>query len=58
MRSYLASLQPHMRRNPAARLARRRVHRLSLGIGLTIALIVSVAMWAAIIFGALALLGR
>ena len=57
MRSYLASLQPHLRRNPAARLARPRAHRLSLGVGLTIALIVSVAMWAAIIFGALALLG-
>ena len=53
MRSYLASLQPHLRR-----LARSRTHRLSLGIGLTIALIVSVAMWAAIIFGVLALLGR
>jgi hypothetical protein len=58
MRSYLASLPPHLRRSLAARLARPRTHRLSLGLGVTIALIVSVAMWAAIIFGALAFLGR
>jgi hypothetical protein len=54
MRSDLASLQ----RNPVARLGRPCALRFSLGVGLTIALIVSFAMWAAILFGAVALLER
>jgi hypothetical protein len=47
MRSYLAFVQP---------LARRRRSRLPLGIGLVIALMVSVALWGAAIWAILALL--
>jgi hypothetical protein len=47
MRSYLTYVQP---------LTRRRRSRLPLGVGLVIALIVSVALWGAAIWAVLALL--
>jgi len=47
MRSYPAFVQP---------FARRRRSRLALGVGLTIALMVSLALWGAAIWAVLALL--
>jgi len=47
MRSYPAFVQP---------LARRRRSRFALGVGLTIALMVSLALWGAAIWAVLALL--